>query len=208
MVPTIPISTSGRIGQEFLAADARHQVEIAHMARQAVGEFLQHHVTGGMAIGVVDLLEVIDIEHQHGEDLFLLARARDQPLQMPHDIAAVEQAGQRVGQRHRQAGGIVGDQPVLIALLADLAAHARQQFVPVDRAQDIVVGAELQPLGDPLHFLLVGQQQDGGLPRALARAQVGAEPKPVFLRQQQADHDQVIAAQGSSISAIASAYSP
>ena len=133
-----------------------------------MGEFLQHHVAGGMAVRVVDVLEMVDVEHQHGEGLLLLARAGNQPLQMPHDVAAVEQPGQRIGQRHRQAGGVIGDQPVLVALLPYLAAHASQQLVPVDRAQDIIVGAELQPLGNPLHLLLVGQEQDRDLARALA----------------------------------------
>ena len=38
----------------------------AQRLRQAGRDFLQHPVAGGMAMAVVDVLEVVQVEHQHG----------------------------------------------------------------------------------------------------------------------------------------------
>ena len=65
--------------------------------------------------------------------------------EMAFHVAAIVQAGQRVGDRHLDRQLDVVAQPLGVALLADLGAHARQQFVLVDRPHQIVVDADLEP---------------------------------------------------------------
>ncbi len=52
---------------EFVAADARHGVDLAHDAAQARGDAVQQLVTRTMTQRIVDELEAIEVEHQHGE---------------------------------------------------------------------------------------------------------------------------------------------
>jgi hypothetical protein len=53
---------------EFVAADARHDVALAHRAAQALGRMHQQRVAGGVAAGVVDVLEVVEVDVQHGAE--------------------------------------------------------------------------------------------------------------------------------------------
>ncbi len=59
----------------------------------------QHRIAGRVSIGVVDLLEMVDVEHEQGE-AGVLALATGQLFgQGSHEGAAVEQVGQGVGCR-------------------------------------------------------------------------------------------------------------
>ena len=51
---------------EFVAAKPRHHVVAAHAAGQSRAGFLQHHVAEQVADAVVDHLEAIQVEEQHG----------------------------------------------------------------------------------------------------------------------------------------------
>jgi hypothetical protein len=48
---------------EFLAAVARHYVSVAHHAFEVTGGDLQHAVADFVAVGIVDGLEVVEVEH-------------------------------------------------------------------------------------------------------------------------------------------------
>src|SRR3546814_17919608 len=50
---------------EFLAAVARHQVDVAHAPRYPLGQLDQHLAAALVAVAVVDALELVDVEHQH-----------------------------------------------------------------------------------------------------------------------------------------------
>ena len=63
------------------------------------GEDLQHGVAGGMAELVVDLLEVIEIEQQHGERLVLGLMTAEQMRGALEEGAAVGDAAERIDQR-------------------------------------------------------------------------------------------------------------
>ena len=52
---------------ELVAAEARERVARADRLRQAPRRLAQHGVTGGVAHGVVDELEAIEIDEQDGE---------------------------------------------------------------------------------------------------------------------------------------------
>jgi hypothetical protein len=58
-------------GEEFLAAPAHDHVGLAQRDAQVLGDHLQHGVAGGVAVGVVDVLEVVDVEQeQRTDDVF------------------------------------------------------------------------------------------------------------------------------------------
>ncbi len=76
-------------------------------------------------------------------------------------------------------------QPVLQAL------NARQQFVAIDRADEIVVGAEIEPLGQAGQLAGVGDQQDRQLPGRLGGAPLRDQAQRVAIRHRQAGDDQL-----------------
>src|ERR1043166_1428859 len=63
-------------------------------------------------------------------------RLVDQRAEMALHVAAIVQPGERVGDRHLDRLLDVVAQPFAVALLADLRARARHQFVPVDRPHE------------------------------------------------------------------------
>ena len=105
---------------------------------------------------------------------------------MAFHVAAVVEAGQRVGDRHLDRLLHVVAQPLGVALLADLGAHARQQLVLVDRPHQIVVDADLQPAHQPRVVLGLGDRQDRHVAGALERAHLAAQPQPVEVLQRRA----------------------
>ena len=52
---------------EFLAAVAGKRIERAGVGAQRIGDGTKRRVAGGVAVLVVDQLEMIDIDHQHGD---------------------------------------------------------------------------------------------------------------------------------------------
>ena len=65
--------------------------------QRALGQFAQHIVAGEVAVAVVDLLEMIDVEHHHRGRGAALGQPRHQLGQMGKDIAPVVEPGQLVG---------------------------------------------------------------------------------------------------------------
>jgi hypothetical protein len=96
-------SDAGRLGRapprqqqgEFLAAHAPCAMTGAF---QQSGKGTQHVVAHGMAVAVVDLLEMVDVTHDHGAAGAPFARNRQ------IEALAVEQAGQTVALRSHAVG--------------------------------------------------------------------------------------------------------
>jgi hypothetical protein len=83
---------------EFLAAEAAQRVRHAQLGLDARRDFAQHVVAGLVAMAVVDLLEMVDVD-VHARDLVsLAARAPDLLHQAPVHVAPVVDAGERIGQ--------------------------------------------------------------------------------------------------------------
>lgn len=82
--------------QKFLAAPPAHQVVAPGAAAEAGGNIFQHHVPGVVAVGVVDMAEIVDIRKENGKiaakAMVLLKAVGEEALQ----IAAVGQCGQLV----------------------------------------------------------------------------------------------------------------
>ena len=93
--------------QEFLAAPADHVVAFARQHAQAVCDGLQDVVAGLVAVAVVDRLEVVDVEQRERQHVHAGGEAGhalvvgDVGRQLARQVAAVVQAGQRIGEADR-----------------------------------------------------------------------------------------------------------
>ncbi len=61
----------GQDHRKFLAAVARHQIVCAHFAGHGAGDALQTLVAAQVAVGIVVLLEVVDVDHQQRQRLLV-----------------------------------------------------------------------------------------------------------------------------------------
>ena len=92
-------SRAGEDQPELIATQTPENVGLPQPGPQDVRDAAQRRVTDGMAIGVVDVLEVIDVEKQQGRRALEAASERDRPRELGVERAAVEQPGQRVVRR-------------------------------------------------------------------------------------------------------------
>jgi hypothetical protein len=86
--------------QELLAAPASEQVLAAYVAAHQLCKACQDPITGLMAAGVVDGLEMVDVDEHQAQRMAVLAPVGHSLLQRILQPFAVEDAGQRVGRRH------------------------------------------------------------------------------------------------------------
>ena len=85
-------------------------------------------------------------------------------------------------------------QPLGIALALDLRAHASMQFVRVDRAQEIVVDANLEPAHQPRIIVRLAHRQYWHVAGAVQRTKLAAKSQTVeFLKAERDDNQFVIA---------------
>ena len=79
--------------------EAADGVAVAHRIAQQLGHLAQHAVAGQVAAGVVDELEAVEVEvTQHVLAVAALA-ALDRLFEAPLELAAVDQAGERIVRR-------------------------------------------------------------------------------------------------------------
>ena len=93
----------GRDHRELLAAQPRHHIVIARHVLEAVGDRPQHLVADIVAMRVVDLLEMVEVEDHQPDRLLDAAELLEIFLQRIVEIAPVLHAGQAVGQRRMLA---------------------------------------------------------------------------------------------------------
>ena len=74
--------------REFVAAEAREDVGFAHAGEEALGDGAQELVAHDVSERVVDGLELIEIETQHGE-AGLCSSLLHGPAQLVFEIAAI-----------------------------------------------------------------------------------------------------------------------
>ena len=103
--------------QELVAADAADHVGLAHECAQALAQRLQQQVAGGVTMGVVDHLEMVEIDEQQGHRVAVAAGLRGGEREQFAQQGAVGQAGQVVVHRHATQFA------VLLLELVDQAAH-------------------------------------------------------------------------------------
>ena len=85
--------------RELFTADPGHRVHRADAVLQRVRHALQHQVAGRVAVAVVDLLEVVDVDHQHQCRLAGAGDAVDLAGECGLELAPVRDAGERVAAR-------------------------------------------------------------------------------------------------------------
>ena len=86
--------------QQFLAAIAAGDIHAAQLGHQQRAHLAQHRIAGGMAVAVVDQLEMVEVDQQDGDRRAAPLRMGDQAGQSLLQEAAVVEAGQIVAQRH------------------------------------------------------------------------------------------------------------
>ena len=118
-------------------------------AAQARRHFLQNQIAGVMAERVVDLLEAVEIDQQHGEALLIAMRAQDRLLQPIEEQRAIGKIGERV------VIGQVGD-----ALIGQVT------LAPDRRFAQLALDGRSQPREVALHDVVLGagpHRGDGGV---------------------------------------------
>ena len=140
-----------RNDEEFLSAPAHDHVRFAEFRAQQCGELHENGIAGGMAVGVVDRLEAVDVEQEEHEiaaaGLVRAAMRAQGRLDIGTDVAAEESAiaqpGQRIGEARLlelvhgklQVRGALTDFRIERAALRLQLAHA-QAIDQVEREQD------------------------------------------------------------------------
>ena len=92
------VEPSGRIA-ELVAAEARDGVGVAQGDDEPVGDLSQQLVAAVVPERVVDLLEAVEVHHQHGARVAVALGRRQRPLHVLAEQRAVREAGQPVVQR-------------------------------------------------------------------------------------------------------------
>ena len=89
----------GHDDAELLAAQPADDVGAAHGLAEDVRERDEHLVARAVAVDVVDALEVVDVEHEHGDRVVRAADAVQLGAQAVVEVAVVVEARQGVGLR-------------------------------------------------------------------------------------------------------------
>ncbi|KAG1318673.1 hypothetical protein G6F63_015108 [Rhizopus arrhizus] len=124
---------------ELIGAKPADPVAIAHGRHQVIGETAQHLIAGCMAEAVVDQLEMIQVYVAQRMRAAVAAHLQQRAFQQAFDLAAVDQAGQRL------VAGVVLDLTRQRMVLADVlddrehrqppaAVHAGTTPAPPDQA--------------------------------------------------------------------------
>ena len=100
--------------QEFVPPQTCHAVCLAHAVLQALGHLDQQLVAHAVSQGVVELLEVVQVQEQHRTMFSHPRRMCQDVLQPVHQKAAVGQAGELVVKRQ------FVDLRLVLSLLADV----------------------------------------------------------------------------------------
>jgi len=90
------IVTAGQQRDKLVAADASHQIPIPKALLQTLCDSAQQAVAGIVSGPVVDLLEAVEIQVEHGQAAAGLRCVRDGVLQLALQPVAIGQSGQGV----------------------------------------------------------------------------------------------------------------
>ena len=127
-------------------------IALAHATRQALGDFLQQQVAGTVAEGVVDALEVVQVEKHQRQQLIVSPRQAQQQVELLGEQPAIGESGQavEVGQLTQPVAGFgdlaYGTAELFIALTelhgAFLDLHAEQLMVDINPALVLIEPAD------------------------------------------------------------------
>ena len=123
---------------ELVAAQAGHEIALAHAAEQALADLLQQHVADRVPERVVDGLEAVEVETEDGKAL-AAPQAQQRRLQLLAEQRAVGEVGEHVVARQ------VRDLLLLAAALGDVLVqrHPAAALQRLSRHGDDALAAEL-----------------------------------------------------------------
>jgi hypothetical protein len=174
----------GQRDQELVAAEPRQQVALAQRAEQALADVPQQLVAHGVAQRVVDALEAVEVEEQHGQALLVARRVAEHAPQVLEEGVAVGEPGQRVVHREVVLAlprrGQVGEDAVALDRVAHRARHERALG---DALHQVVLGAEAQRAHGQLLVGLRRERDDRHRGGGDARARERFEPLPLLERE-------------------------
>lgn len=98
--------------RKFVTAQARHNILFTQLGTDARSHGHQHRITGGMAIGVVDVLEAVAVEKQHGGLVPGFVERAQSARQPRLEARAVGQVGQRI------VAGLMGQGLIFVLQMA------------------------------------------------------------------------------------------
>src|SRR6266849_6649723 len=119
----------GKKNKEFVAAEPNGEIRAADDSVEVSGKFLQHLVPGRMAVHVVDLLEIVQIQGEHSQGMSPALGARHLRGEALHSKTAIVQARQRINH------GEIAKNFRMPLLFGELAAQAFDQNLLIDRVQ-------------------------------------------------------------------------
>ncbi len=111
---------------KLIAAVAPGQVRDAQVLAQYFAQLTQHDVAGDVAVGVVDQLEMVDVDQRNRRALMIATAALEFNFQVIFPRAMVEQARQTVGAAQGQQFAFMARQGHGLAI-ADPAERQRVQ---------------------------------------------------------------------------------
>ncbi|ODS03010.1 hypothetical protein AUC71_12115 [Methyloceanibacter marginalis] len=83
---------------ELVTAKPADEIDLSNIFLQARGDLLQQRIAGGMAERVVHLLEAVEVETEHRDDVAVALGARDRTVKMLPELHPIGQAGERIVQ--------------------------------------------------------------------------------------------------------------
>ena len=159
---------------EFIAAEPRQRVPPAHRGGQQFAELFQHGVAGHMAAGVVDDLEVIEVEIAGR----MTAPGLQQALQTPLEFTPVYQPRERV------MGGLVFQLLREALVFGDVIADD-QDLLPVIDVDDM--GRLPRPDNPTTLVLLADFPAKHGIRAVEAFVEPLPARRPVFVKDERVD---------------------
>ena len=81
---------------KFVTAQSRDGIARPHQGRQPTRHLDEQLIPGGVAHGVIDRLETVEIKHEHRGQHVVLDRKLDSLLQCPFEHRTISEAGQGV----------------------------------------------------------------------------------------------------------------
>jgi hypothetical protein len=87
--------------REFITSKSRNQVLVADGTSEPLGKVAKQRITGIVAEGIIDHLEIVDVEHEESKAL-LLPFSDGQAFKMALEHKAVRQTGEWIMIGHPQ----------------------------------------------------------------------------------------------------------
>ncbi len=149
---------------EFVATEPRHDIARPQRAAQPARDFHQQHIAGVMPQRIVDDLEAVEIDEQHGELPLVAPRRLDRVAQQPVEHFPIGQLGQAVV-RGKVFDPLVG--PGLLVGAVEIVERERDVFGQPREQLHHVVGENVFLRGEE-------QQHARGLAVPLQERKAGA----------------------------------